>query len=164
MESTGTRASTSKIRGTARKWRHYLDALGERWRVEVDVHVKDAICESEVPSLDILACGPLPANPADLRHTEGSRQFLARCRGSLDRVAQDGPPLAPVTAPAIIGGATDGPLLVPRPGHSTREPAQFARRQLGDTGAGPFGPLINRTDRKGYGCYAPCRRNYRITS
>jgi capsular exopolysaccharide synthesis family protein len=135
-----------------------------------DLQLEDAICKSEVPNLDVLPCGPMPPNPAELLHTERFRQILAQCRSSYDRVVLDSPPIAPVTDPAIIGSVTDGVVLVLRAGHTTREAAQFARRQLTDAGARILGIVINRTDRKGsgygygYGYYAPYGRYYRATS
>jgi capsular exopolysaccharide synthesis family protein len=135
-----------------------------------DIQLKDAICTSEVPNLDVLPCGPMPPNPAELLHTERFRQILSQCRSNYDRVVMDSPPIAPVTDPAIIGSATDGVVLVLRAGHTTREAAQFARRQLGDAGARILGIVINQTDRKGigygygYGYYTPYGRYYRATS
>jgi capsular exopolysaccharide synthesis family protein len=135
-----------------------------------EVQLKDAISKSEVPNLDVLPCGPMPPNPAELLHTERFREILAQCRSSYDRVVLDSPPIAPVTDPAIIGSATDGVVLVLRAGHTTREAAQFARRQLADAGARILGLVINQTDRKGvgygygYGYYAPYGRYYRATS
>lgn len=135
-----------------------------------DIQLKDAIFKSEVPNLDVLPCGPMPPNPAELLHTERFRQILTQCRSLYDRVVLDSPPIAPVTDPAIIGSATDGVVLVLRSGHTTREAAQFARRQLGDAGARILGLVINQTDRKGmgygygYGYYAPYRRYYRAAN
>jgi capsular exopolysaccharide synthesis family protein len=138
-----------------------------------DIQLKDAICKSEVPNMDVLPCGPMPPNPAELLHTERFRQILADCRGIYDRIVLDSPPVGPVTDPAIIGGATDGVVLVLRAGHTTREATTFARRQLGDAGARILGLVINQTDRKGarygygygygYGYYASYGR-YRATS
>jgi polysaccharide biosynthesis transport protein len=134
-----------------------------------DLLLTDAITKSEVPNLDVLPCGPMPPNPAELLHTERFRQILAQCRSTYDRVVLDSPPIAPVTDPAIIGSVTDGVVLVLRAGHTTREAAQFARRQLGDAGARILGLVINQTDRKGsgygygYAYYAPYGRYYRTT-
>ena len=63
-------------------------------------------------------------------------------------------------------------MLVLRAGHTTREAAQFARRQLTDAGARILGLVVNRTDRKGggygygygYGYYAPYGRYYNAAS
>jgi polysaccharide biosynthesis transport protein len=135
-----------------------------------DVQLKDAICKSEVLNLDVLPCGPMPPNPAELLHTEKFREILAQCRSSYDRVVMDSPPIGPVTDPAIVGSVTDGVVLVLRAGHTTREAAQFARRQLGDAGARILGVVMNQTDRKGrgygygYGYYSSYGRYYRATS
>jgi capsular exopolysaccharide synthesis family protein len=135
-----------------------------------DLQLNDAIIKSEVPNLDILPCGPMPPNPAELLHTERFRQILVQCRANYDKIVMDSPPIAPVTDPAIIGSVTDGVVLVLRAGHTTRDAAQFARRQLGDAGARILGLVINQTDRKGvgygygYGYYAPYGRYYRATS
>jgi capsular exopolysaccharide synthesis family protein len=136
-----------------------------------DLQLKDAISKSEVPNLDVLPCGPTPPNPAELLHTERFRQILTQCRGNYDRVVLDSPPIGPVTDPAIIGSMTDGVVLVLRAGHTTRDAAQFARRQLGDAGARILGLVMNQTDRKGsgygygygYGYYARYGRYYRAT-
>jgi polysaccharide biosynthesis transport protein len=136
-----------------------------------DQPLESAICHSEIPGLDVLPCGPNPPNPAELLHTERFRQILEQCRSSYDRVILDSPPIGPVTDPAIVGSIADGVVLVLRAGHTTREGAQFARRQLVDAGARILGLVINQTDRKGsrygygygYGYYAPYRRYYGTT-
>jgi capsular exopolysaccharide synthesis family protein len=132
--------------------------------------LKDVIAHTEIENLDVLPCGPIPPNPAELLHTEGFRQVLAQCRDLYDRVILDAPPTAPVTDPAIIGSITDGVLLVLRAGHTTREAAAYARRHLTDAGARILGLVINQTDRKGgrygygYGYYSHYGRYYRATS
>ena len=85
-----------------------------------DIPLKNAICKSEVPGLDILPCGPIPPNPAELLHTERFRQLLAECRGSYDRVILDSPPHWPGY----------------RPGHPRR---RHGRRSTGFAG-GPHHP------------------------
>jgi capsular exopolysaccharide synthesis family protein len=129
--------------------------------------VKTVIAHSEVPNLDVLPCGPIPPNPAELLHTERFRQILAELRQSYDKVILDVPPTGPVTDPAIVGSMTDGVILVLRAGHSTRDAASHARRQLTDAGARILGVVVNQTDRKGgrygygYSYYTPYGRYYR---
>jgi len=127
----------------------------------------DLIVHSQVQNLDILPCGPIPPNPAELLHTERFREILAQCRQSYDKVILDSPPTAPVTDPAIIGSMADGVVLVLRAGHTTRDAAAYARRHITDGGAKILGLVINQTDRKGskygygYSYYAPYGRYYR---
>ena len=132
-----------------------------------DTQLLDAIVHTEIPNLDVMPCGPLPPNPAELLHTERFRTILAQCRQTYDKVILDAPPTVPVTDPAIIGSMTDGVLLVLRAGHTTREAAMYARRHLGDAGARILGMVINQTDKKGrgygygYSYYSPYGRYYR---
>jgi len=116
-----------------------------------DLQLKDVVCKSVVPNLEVLPCGPIPPNPSELLHTERFRQILADCRARYDRVILDSPPIGPVTDPAVLGGIADGVVLVLRAGHTTREGALFSRRQLADAGARILGLVINRSDRKGAG-------------
>ena len=129
--------------------------------------VKDLIVHSEIPNLDVLPCGPIPPNPAELLHTERFREILAACRSEYDKVILDSSPTGPVTDPAIIGSLTDGVVLVLRAGHTTREAASHARRHLTDAGARILGLVVNQTDRKGrgygygYSYHNPYERYYR---
>jgi Mrp family chromosome partitioning ATPase len=40
------------------------------------ISVVDAIVHTEIPNLDVLPCGPIPPNPAELLHTERFREIL----------------------------------------------------------------------------------------
>jgi len=126
--------------------------------------LKAVIVHSEIPNLDVLPCGPIPPNPAELLHTERFREILAKCRGEYDRVILDSPPTGPVTDPAIIGSLADGVVLVLRAGHTTREAALHARRHLADAGARILGLVVNQTDRRGskygYSYYSAYRPYY----
>jgi capsular exopolysaccharide synthesis family protein len=130
-----------------------------------DASLKDVVFHSEIPNLDVMPCGPTPPNPAELLHTDRFREFLAQCRRDHDRVVLDSPPMAPVTDPAILGNLADGVVLVLRAGHTTREAASYAGRQLADARARILGLVINQTDRRGsgygYSYYAPYGRYYR---
>jgi capsular exopolysaccharide synthesis family protein len=130
-----------------------------------DAALKDVVFHSEVPNLDVVPCGPTPPNPAELLHTDRFRELLAQCRRDYDRVVLDSPPMAPVTDPAILGNLADGVVLVLRAGHTTREAASYARRQLADARARILGLVINQTDRRGsgygYAYYAPYGHYYR---
>ena len=136
-----------------------------------EARLKDLIVASEIPRLDILPCGPIPPNPAELLHTEPFRTLLAECRSHYERIILDSPPIGPVTDPAILGALADGVLLILRAGYTTREAASHARRHLTDAGARILGLVINQMDRKGtrYGYnyrsdYAPYAPYYRLPS
>jgi len=132
--------------------------------------VKDLIVHTAIPRLDVLPCGPIPPNPAELLHADRFREILAQCRQDYDKVILDAPPIGPVTDPAILGSITDGVIMVLRAGHTTRDSATYARRHLTDAGARILGLVVNQPDRKGgkhgygYSYYAPYDRYYRAVS
>ena len=101
---------------------------------------------TEIPNLDVLACGPLPPNPAELLHTSRFAEIMRRCAERYDRVIYDSPPTSAVTDPVIIGNRADGVVLVIRAGHTTRGAAAFARRQLSDAKARILGTIVNSVD------------------
>jgi len=99
-----------------------------------------------VPNLFLCPCGPLPPNPAELIHTRRFAELMAECKRKYDRVILDSPPTSAVTDPVLIGNQADGVVLVVRAGHTTREAAGFARRQLDDAKARLLGCVVNRVD------------------
>lgn len=108
--------------------------------------LESVIVSTDVPNLDVLPCGPLPPNPAELLHTHRFGEIMGRCAERYDRVIYDSPPTSAVTDPVIIGNRADGVVLVIRAGHTTRGAAAFARRQLADGKARILGSIINSVD------------------
>ena len=107
---------------------------------------EQAVFHTEVPNLDLLACGPLPPNPAELLHTKRFKEIMADCARRYDRVIYDSPPTSAVTDPVVIGNLADGVVLVIRAAHTTRDAAIYARRQLTDAKAKILGTIVNRVD------------------
>jgi capsular exopolysaccharide synthesis family protein len=108
--------------------------------------IEEVVFQSVVPNLDICPCGPLPPNPAELLHTRKFKDLMAECGRRYDRVIFDSPPTSAVTDPVIVGHLADGVVLVVRAGHTTREAALFARRQLEDAKAQLLGCIINQVN------------------
>jgi len=108
--------------------------------------LEQSVHHTEVPNLDLLACGPLPPNPAELLHTNKFKEIMADCARRYDRVIYDSPPTSAVTDPVIIGNLADGVVLVIRAAHTTRDSAIYARRQITDAKAKILGTIVNRVD------------------
>jgi polysaccharide biosynthesis transport protein len=102
--------------------------------------------KTEIPNLDVIVCGPLPPNPAEILHTNSFGELMRRCAERYDRVIYDSPPTSAVTDPVIIGNRADGVVLVIRAGHTTRRAAAYARRQLSDAKARILGTIVNSVD------------------
>jgi len=122
------------------------NSLGISSAVVGDKTPDEVVFQSVVPNLDICPCGPLPPNPAELLHTRRFKDLMAEFGRRYDRIIFDSPPTSAVTDPVIVGNLADGVVLVVRAGHTTREAALFARRQLDDAKARLLGCIVNQVN------------------
>jgi succinoglycan biosynthesis transport protein ExoP len=114
------------------------------------------IQRSQIPGLDVLPCGPVPPNPAELLHTAAFVRLLAEMSASYDRVIIDSPPVGVVADAVVVGTHVDGVLVVLKAAKTQRDAARQAVKQLHDVNAPIFGAVLNDldlTDQK-YGQYA----------
>ncbi len=111
-----------------------------------------AIQKTEIPNLDILPCGPVPPNPAELLKAERVRGLLEELGRRYDTILLDSPPVIPVSDPRILGGMVDGVLLVVKLGHTTADALAQVRREMAAVGAPLLGTVLNDLDirRPGY--------------
>lgn len=116
------------------------------------VNLKDVIVKTHLENLDVLPCGAVPPNPADLL---SSRKFVAtimELRAMYDMVVIDSPPVIPVVDPRIIGSAVDAVLLVVKLGKTTHEALVQSCRELTSVGSNLVGTVLNEMEvRRGYG-------------
>lgn len=124
----------------------------------LDMHsIKDAIQTTDVPSLDLLSCGPVPPNPSELLHTTQFHDLIQELGRMYDYVLFDSPPLGAVTDAAVIAPQVNGVVLVLHGNKTTRDAARSALRQLRDVNAHLIGGILNDVDltarHYGYGSY-----------
>lgn len=111
-----------------------------------EVTIDEAVQRTEVPNLDVLCCGTLPPNPAELLLSERFKDLVGELARKYDRVVFDTPPMGPVTDPAILGTLVDGVVLVTKADRSTKESVKQAIRGLRDANARVFGVILNDVD------------------
>jgi polysaccharide biosynthesis transport protein len=106
-------------------------------------------------NFDVLTCGPIPPNPAELLNSEALHALLTQLCESYDHVVIDSPPVLAVTDARIVAACADVTLLVLRADQTRKKAVKQAREQLDSVGANTLGLVINgtpqRTDRYGYG-------------
>ena len=122
-----------------------------------------AIRPSQVERLDLLTCGPIPPNPAELVGSEIFAKILDDLQARYDWVILDSPPVIAVADSLILSSLVDGVILVVTHGRTPRDMVAQARRQLGDVGARILGVVINQMDvnQRGYGRYYQYYHYYR---
>jgi capsular exopolysaccharide synthesis family protein len=112
-----------------------------------------AVRPSGLPNLDLLPCGPRPANPAELLTSPQFQEMLTELRRTYDFVIVDTPPLLAVSDPAVVAPRVDGVLLVFRMTKKVRPAAERAREQLAALGANVLGVVVNGWSSGGRGYY-----------
>jgi receptor protein-tyrosine kinase len=118
-------------------------------RVDLD----EAVQETEVPGLDVLASGARPPNPAEIVQTGAMERLVADLRERYDVVLIDAPPLLPVADAAVLSLLADGALLVVRHGRTGRDQVRAAVDRLDTVGATLFGTVLSMTPRRAAGRY-----------
>lgn len=134
---------------------HVFPAVGEQEEIGLSGvltgrgDIDDAVLDSpdDAPdNLQIIPCGPIPENPAELLDGPGFRRLLADLRERFDLVVVDSPPVLPVTDPLILASHADAVVLVTRCDSTTRGELQRALNQLGQADANIMGVILNEVD------------------
>jgi capsular exopolysaccharide synthesis family protein len=128
-------------------------AVGLASVISDGVELADAVHATIVPGLDVLPCGPVPPNPAELLTLARFEELLGHIRERYDYVLIDTPPLLAVTDPCVVAPRVDGVLLTLRLGKHVRPLAERARDLLGTLGVRIFGVVVNALDVRSQGGY-----------
>jgi capsular exopolysaccharide synthesis family protein len=116
----------------------------------------DAIVGAGVERLDLLPCGPLPANPVELLNNGFFAELLDELKTRYDKIIIDSPPVMPVADARVIAATSDATILVLRAERSPRRLSLAARNELWRVRAKRLGVVVNgvpagRQDSYGYG-------------
>lgn len=107
---------------------------------------QDAIQDTAVDGVRLLASGPIPPNPAELLGSERMHQLLIELREEADMVLIDAPPVLNVADAAVLARWVDGYLYVVSIGLTPREAVKEGKRRLDQVGARLLGTIVNRID------------------
>ena len=120
-----------------------------------DKTIDEVIQSSGIEDLDLLVCGPVPPNPAELLHTNRFVEIVEELKRKYDRVIFDSPPVGAVTDPVILSTLVDGTVLVVKSGKTTRVLGRQAMRSLRDANVNVLGAILNdvAVSNKKYGYY-----------
>jgi capsular exopolysaccharide synthesis family protein len=124
-----------------------------------------AIVQTQVPNLSLLAAGPHVPNPAELLQSERFDALLQALAQRFDRVVIDSPPVLVVTDSAVLSLRVDATVVVFRARKTRRDVARQVVRKLTGLGGRVAGVVLNAMEepkRKGgyyYGYYS--RDKYR---
>ena len=106
----------------------------------------EAIVESSVESLWLMAAGRIPPNPAELLGSQRFHELLTSLKAHFDWVILDTPPVMAVTDAALVAHRVTGVVFVIRADATSRHAARRALDQLEQVGAKFVGGVLNRVD------------------
>lgn len=107
--------------------------------------------EGAPETLQVLTCGRIPENPAELIESAACRKVMAELRERFDVVIIDSPPALPVTDPLLLAPQVDGVVMVARCRSTTRIDIQRALTQLRQGDNNLLGVVLNELDARGEG-------------
>jgi succinoglycan biosynthesis transport protein ExoP len=127
--------------------------------------IEQAISNSKLPGLDIMANGMPTAQPAELLESHCLARMLQSAGRLYDLVLIDAPPLLAVADPAIIAPLVDAVILTVRIHKNGRRPVEHAARILQDIEVKPAAVIVNGVDNDargsyGYGTYSKDEYGY----
>jgi capsular exopolysaccharide synthesis family protein len=102
----------------------------------------EAVRPSGIEGLDIIECGPLPANPAELLSNARMEELLAKQRTGYDYIIIDGPPVLLVSDAKVLAGLVDATLLIFNAAATSRGAAQRTIRELKEVNARIVGCVL----------------------
>jgi capsular exopolysaccharide synthesis family protein len=125
--------------------------IGLTEALQGEIEWLNAVKQTQVDGLGVLAAGRCPANPAELLSIDALPRILSAARDEYDYVLVDAPPVLAVSDPCIIARHVDGLLLVIRMQKNKRAAIEHARDTLQAHGVRLYGVIANGLDaRAGY--------------
>jgi capsular exopolysaccharide synthesis family protein len=108
---------------------------------------------SDVPNLQVLTCGSIPPNPAELLGSKPMQRLLQQLQTEVDFVIIDTPPLLAVTDAQILAGHVQGALLVVNANSTSRALVASAANALLQVEARLLGVVLNQLTRSARSYY-----------
>jgi capsular exopolysaccharide synthesis family protein len=103
---------------------------------------QEAIRSGGIEGLDIIDCGPLPANPAELLGSPRMEELLCRQRNNYDHIIIDWPPVLLVSDAKALARLVDTTVLVINAAATSRGAAQRTIREFKEVNAKIIGCVL----------------------
>jgi len=112
-----------------------------------DATLEETLQATDWEGLDLLACGTLPPNPAELIESTRLQERISELRSRYDYVLLDSPPAGALVDASLLAGLSDGVLFVVEPGRFDARDVRGAFVQLERAGARLYGVVLNKAPR-----------------
>jgi succinoglycan biosynthesis transport protein ExoP len=113
-----------------------------------ELTIDEAIVETGVPNLSLLAAGMLSANPSEILGASRMRELTGQIRERYDIVLFDSAPVLGMTDTVVLATEADATVLVIETGSATHKALKIALTQLEQVGAEICGVVLNNVNVK----------------
>jgi capsular exopolysaccharide synthesis family protein len=120
-----------------------LNAVGLSDVITRGTFVDQAIQNTGIEGLGLLACGALPPNPVEIVRAQSFSRMLDQLQEHFDLIIIDSPPILAAPDARTLGAQADAALLVLHHERSTRQDAVQAAKSLRGIGANLIGVVFN---------------------
>lgn len=110
--------------------------------------LREVVQQTDIKNLDLLTCGPVPPNPAELLSSRSMEELLVDIYSDYDLVVFDTPPLLAVTDAQVLANQCDGTVLVLSSGTTEIDSAKKAKDLLDTTKGKLLGVILNNREIK----------------
>ena len=115
--------------------------------------IEEVLRRNVYQGLDVLLCGPIPPNPAEMMESKRFRDMADHLRELYDIIIFDSPPIIAVSDAAILSAMIDGVVVVVKIRQVSRDILKRSVSQLTKSNALLLGAVVNNLDLKGGGRY-----------
>ncbi|MEA2707718.1 MAG: polysaccharide biosynthesis transport protein [Phycisphaerales bacterium] len=112
-----------------------------------------SVCQTQVPNLDVLPCGPRPSNSTELIESQLLIDFIERALEEYDHVIFDSGPFLFVSESVALAPRVDGVITVVRARANSRGLLQRLRDDLRKSKAEHLGVVLNAVRAQAGGYY-----------
>ncbi|CAM4008665.1 CpsD/CapB family tyrosine-protein kinase [Alkalicoccus chagannorensis] len=110
-------------------------------------NLEETVQQTVQPRLELLTCGPIPPNPAELLGSKRMQWLLEQASRVYDVIIIDTPPVLAVTDAQVIGNQVDGTVLVTANNTTKIEDGKKAKELMQHASARVLGVVLNKKDR-----------------
>lgn len=111
-----------------------------------DALLEAVLLKSAVPNLSLVACGPIPPNPAELLASRRMQAFLVTVAERFDVVILDSPPVLATSDACALAPHVDGVLLIVDSGRTPQMLLTRAKERIEAVRGRVIGAVLNRFD------------------
>lgn len=105
--------------------------------------IDEAIRSTAVERLDLLTCGPIPPNPAELLASKSMDVLIDQLKEIYDLIIFDAPPVLSVADGQILANKCDGTILVVSSGNTEKDMAAKAKEAITASNSRIIGAVLN---------------------